>query len=82
MNSIIAAFGRMEAENLTPSDIDVVICSFRMVTCPCEPIQDVLSKAYQLAVKNGDLSNNPARLVDYRPENNRRIPYLLDSEKS
>jgi integrase len=34
-----------------------------------------------LALKNGDLSTNPARLVDHRPEKNKRIRYLLPEEE-
>jgi integrase len=82
MNSIIAALGRVEADSLKPSQIDAWLSTHsEWSPATANRYKTVLSKAYQLAVKNGDVSSNPARLVDYRPENNRRIRYLLDKEE-
>ena len=82
MNSIIAALGRIEAEKLKPSEIDAWLSTHsEWSPATANRYKTVLSKAFQLAVKNGDVSTNPARLVDHRPENNRRIRYLLDEEE-
>lgn len=82
MNSIIAALGRIEAERLKPSEIDAWLSSHsEWSPATANRYKNVLSKAYSLAIKNGDVFTNPARLVDHRPENNRRIRYLLEKEE-
>ena len=83
MNAIIAALGNREAESLKPAEIDEWLSSHPdWSAATANRYKTVLSKAYQLAVKNGDLPANPARLVDHRPEQNRRIRYLLDKEEA
>jgi integrase len=42
----------------------------------------VLSKAFQLALVDGKVKSNPARLVAHRAENNKRIRYLLSEEET
>jgi len=82
MNSIIAGLGGQEAESVKPSEIDAWLSSHsRWSPATANRHKTVLSKAYQLALKNGDVSMNPARLVDHRPEKNRRIRYLLPDEE-
>jgi len=82
MSAIIAALGSREAEGLKPSEIDEWLSTHsKWSPATANRYKTVLSKAYQLAVKNGDVPSNPARLVDHRPENNRRIRYLLDKEE-
>ncbi|HEY4047019.1 MAG TPA: hypothetical protein VGM27_09145 [Acidobacteriaceae bacterium] len=73
VNAIIAALGSRDAEGLKPSEIDAWLSAHsEWSPATGNRYKTVLSKAYQLAVKNGDVSTNPARLVDHRPENNRR----------
>jgi site-specific recombinase XerD len=82
MNSIIEGLGVIDAEVLKPSEIDKWLSSHsRWSPATANRHKTVLSKAYQLAVRNGDVSANPARLVDHRPEKNKRIRYLLSEEE-
>jgi site-specific recombinase XerD len=82
MNSIIEDLGEKEAEPFKPSEIDKWLSSHsHWSPATANRYKTVLSKAYQLALKNGDLSTNPARLVDHRPEKNKRIRYLLPEEE-
>jgi site-specific recombinase XerD len=82
MGCIIDALGGREADDLKPSDIDVWLSSHpRWSPAAANRHKTALSKAYQLALKNGDVESNPARLVDHRPERNKRIRYLLPDEE-
>ena len=82
MNSIIEDLGGRVAETLKPSEIDRWLSGHsHWSPATANRHKTVLSKAYQLALKNGDVPTNPARLVDHRPEKNKRIRYLLPEEE-
>jgi len=82
MNSIIKDLGGRDAETLKPSEIDRLLSGHsHWSPATANRHKTVLSKAYQLALKNGDVPTNPARLVDHRPKKNKRIRYLLPEEE-
>ncbi len=41
----------------------------------------LLSLTYRLAIRNGKVITNPARLVRHRQENNARVRWLFDEEE-
>jgi len=83
MNSMIAALGNRLAEDLTPKEIDAWLGSHpRWTPGTRNRYKTVMSKAFQLALVDGKVSRNPARLVQYRHEEIRRIRYLLPEEET
>ena len=82
MKVIIAEIGHIVAEELSPNMIDKWLTSHESWSPATKNrYRTVLSKAFQLALQRGDVSRNPARLVEHRPETTKRIRYLLPEEE-
>jgi integrase len=82
MDVLIAEFGKRAADSITPSQIDGWLASHEEWTqATRNRYKTVMSKAFTLAMQDGKLDRNPARLVASRKENNQRIRYLLPAEE-
>jgi len=82
MNIIIDALGSRPASDLTPGQIDSWLSSHNDWTAATKNrYKTVLSKAFQLALIDGKVKSNPARLVAHRAEQNARIRFLLPDEE-
>jgi integrase len=76
------AFGHRVAADLKPSDVDSWLSAHEGWTIATRNrYKSALSKALQLAVIDGHLSRNVARLVTARAEKNERVRYLLAEEE-
>ena len=53
----------------------------RLGTGDQEPLQNVFGKTFKIALADGKVSSNPARLVEQRPEKNGRIRFLSAEEE-
>jgi integrase len=77
------AFGNRIAADLTPSELETWLMSHKEWTIATRNrYKSALSMALQLAVKDGHLSRNVARLVTAKEEHNARNRYLTDDEET
>jgi integrase len=81
MNLILEDFGDRVADQMKPSEIDNWLDSHEWSPATKNRYKDVFGKTFKIALADGQVSSNPARLVEQRPENNARIRYLLDDEE-
>jgi integrase len=83
MDVLIQEFGVRPAESLKPSEIDTWLALHdEWSQATRNRYKTVMSKAYTLAMRNGELIGNPARLVATRKESNLRMRYLLPREEA
>jgi integrase len=76
------AFGHRVAADLKPSDVDSWLSAHEEWTIATRNrYKSALSKALQLAVVEGHLSRNVARLVTSKAEKNERVRYLSAQEE-
>jgi hypothetical protein len=81
MKYILKTFGDHVADEMKPSDIDTWIGAQKWSAATKNPSKNVFGKIFKIALADGKVTGNPARLVKQRPENNTRIRYLLDDEE-
>ena len=82
LNAVKADLGNRVASNLKPSDIDGWISSHsEWSPATMNRYKATLGKALQLAVADGHLQNNAARLVTARLEENTIVRWLTDKEE-
>jgi integrase len=82
MGLLIEEFGERAAHTISPSEIDSWLASHvEWSQGTRNRYKTVMSKAFTLALKDGKVEKNPARLVTSRKENNWRIRYLLPAEE-
>jgi integrase len=77
------AFGNRAADSITPQDIQKWIADDLSEHKPATQnrYRALLCLVYRLAMENGRVTVNPARLVRQKAENNGRIRYLLTEEE-
>jgi hypothetical protein len=80
MKYILKTFGDHVADEMKPSDIDTWIGAQKWSAATKNRYKNVFGKTFKIALGDGKVTGNPARLVEQRPENNTRIRYLLDDE--
>jgi integrase len=83
LETIKAGLGDKIAETLTAGDVDAWITSHKDWTpATMNRYKSALSRTLQLAVIDGTLKSNVARLVTARREQNERVRWLSDDEES
>jgi hypothetical protein len=78
---ILEAFADRAAEEIKPSDIDAWISSHKWSAATKNRYKNVFGKTFKIALADGKVTSNPARLVEQRAENNARIRLLSEGEK-
>jgi integrase len=81
INQILPDFGERIASTIKPADIDGWIAEHTKTAGTANRYRAVFSLVYREALRNGQVSMNPARLVRQRKESSGRIRYLLDEEE-
>jgi integrase len=78
------AFGNCAADSITPQDIQKWIADDLSEHSPATQnrYRALLCLVYRLAMENGRVTVNPARLVRQKPENNGRIRFLSPEEET
>jgi len=85
LESASSHFGRMVADHIKPNDIRDWL-NDQAEDNEWEPAtfnryKAAISKAYKLALSNGDVHTNPARFVQQRKESHGRVRFLQDDEE-
>jgi integrase len=82
MKFILEAFADRAADEIKPSDIDAWISSHKWSAATKNRYKNVFGKTFKIALADGKVTSNPARMVEQRAENNARIRFLsADEEK-
>jgi site-specific recombinase XerD len=81
MEVLLRWFREYPAESITAQDIERQFQKQEWQPATCNRYRALLSFAYQLAIRNGKVKQNPARLVEHRHEDNARIRFLYDEEE-
>jgi site-specific recombinase XerD len=66
---------------MKPSEIDAWLKEHDWAPATKNRYKNVFGKTFKIALADGKVSGNPARLVEQRPENNARIRFLSDDEE-
>jgi site-specific recombinase XerD len=82
MNFILEAFADRVADEIKPSDIDTWISSHKWSAATKNRYKNVFGKTFKIALADGKVTSNPARLVEQRAENNARIRFLSADEEA
>jgi hypothetical protein len=82
MALIVETFGERVADEIKPSEIDGWLGKHAWKPATKNRYKNVFGKTYKIALADGRVTGNPARLVEQRAENNARIRYLLAEEES
>ncbi len=82
MKLILEAFADRAAEEIKPSDIDTWISSHKWSAATKNRYKNVFGKTFKIALADGKVTSNPARLVEQRAENNARIRFLSADEEA
>ena len=81
MKFIVEAFGDKVADEIKPSDIDNWIGAHDWSPATKNRYKNVFGKTFKIALADGKVTSNPARMVEQRAENNARIRFLSDEEE-
>lgn len=81
MGFILEEFGDRVADEIKPSDIDMWIGAHKWSPATKNRYKNVFGKIFKIALADGKVTSNPARLVEQRAENNARIRFLSDDEE-
>ncbi len=81
MKFILETFADWAADGIKPSDIDGWISSHDWLLATKNRYKNVFGKNYKIALADGKVTSNPARLLEQRPENNARIRFLSEDEE-
>jgi site-specific recombinase XerD len=86
MKVVLGWFSDRPAEGITPQDIDRQLTenaeARKWAPATVNRYKALISLCYTLAIKNGKLTSNPARLVKHCKENNGRIRFLTAEEET
>jgi site-specific recombinase XerD len=83
MEVLLAWFREYPAESITARDIERQFQKQKWAPATLNRYRALLSLTYRLAIRNGKVKENPARLVAHRHEDNARIRFLsADEEKN
>jgi site-specific recombinase XerD len=84
MAKLTEMFGNREAGSITPQDFERWIADHEdWKPATANRYRALLSLVYRLGIQNGKVTQNPARLMRHRRENNTRLRWLAgDEEKS
>ncbi len=81
MKFIVEAFGDRIADEIKPSDIDSWISAHEWSPATKNRYKNVFGKTFKIALADGKVTANPARMVEQRAENNARIRFLSAEEE-
>lgn len=81
MKFILEAFADRVADEIKPSDIDAWISSHKWSAATKNRYKNVFGKTFKIAMADGKVTSNPARMVEQRAENNARIRFLSTDEE-
>ncbi len=81
MQIVLKDFGERIADDIKPSEIDTWLGDRDWAPATKNRYKSVFSKAFKIALADGKVSSNPARLVEQRRENNSRIRFLSDEDE-
>ena len=81
MKFILEAFADRVADEIKPSDIDAWISSHKWSAATKNRYKNVFGKTFKIALADGKVTGNPARMVEQRAENNARIRFLSADEE-
>jgi site-specific recombinase XerD len=80
METLLSWFREYPAEGITAQDIERRFEQQTWTPATMNRHRALLSLTYRLAIRNGKVKDNPARLVRHRLENNARARFLLPEE--
>ncbi|HEY6351385.1 MAG TPA: site-specific integrase [Candidatus Angelobacter sp.] len=82
MKPLLATFGDRAADSITPQDIQRFLEKHTKTPATFNRYRALLCLTYRLAIENGKVTSNPARLVRQKRENNAVERYLLSDEET
>jgi site-specific recombinase XerD len=82
MQHILEAFGDRVADEIKPSEIDAWLGAHEWLPATKNRYKNVFGKTFKIALADGKVTGNPARLVEQRAENNARIRFLSEQEEA
>jgi site-specific recombinase XerD len=82
METLLSWFREYPAESITPQDIERRFEQEKWSPATINRHRALLSLTYRLAIRNGKIKENPARLVRHRLEDNARIRFLSPEEET
>ncbi len=86
METILGWFRDRAASDVTPQDIERRLSELaeenHLMPATVNRYRALLSLTYSVAMRNGKVSANPAKLVRLRKENNARVRFLNDDEET
>jgi site-specific recombinase XerD len=82
METLLGWFREYPAEGITAQDIERRFEKQEWSPATMNRHRALLSLTYRLAIRNGKVKENPARLVQHRLENNARIRFLSPEEET
>lgn len=81
MENLLAWFREYSADSITAQDIERRFEQQAWSPATANRYRALLSLTYRLAIRNGKVKDNPARLVQHRLEDNTRIRFLSGDEE-
>jgi site-specific recombinase XerD len=81
MEVLLRWFREHPAGSITAQDIERQFQKQKWGPATCNRYRALLSFSYRLAIRDGKVNQNPARLVPHRLEDNARIRFLSDKEE-
>jgi integrase len=81
MAPLLEWFGNRQADSITPKELEQRLAEQGWAPATINRYRDLVSLAYRLAIGNGKLRENPARLVPHRREDNARLRFLSPEEE-
>jgi site-specific recombinase XerD len=82
MEVLLGWFREYPAESITAQDIERQFQKQKWAPATPNRYRALLSLTYRLAIRNGKVKENPARLVPHRLEDNARIRFLYADEET
>jgi site-specific recombinase XerD len=82
MELLLSWFREYPAESITAQDIERQFQKQKWAPATPNRYRALLSLTYRLAIRNGKVKENPARLVPHRLEDNARIRFLSADEET
>jgi site-specific recombinase XerD len=82
MEVVLGWFREYPAESVTHQDIERQFQKQEWAPATANRYRALLSLTYRLAIRNGKVKENPARLVPHRLEDNARIRFLSAAEEA
>ena len=81
METLLGWFREYPAESISAQDIERRFEKERWSPATANRYRALLSLTYRLAIRNGKVKENPARMVQHRLENNARLRFLSAEEE-